>query len=187
MDRFAFFEDVMKNKLYLAATLLIFLGGCKKLDQLTQFNMEYDQEVVIRSSSGINLPFDIFTPDIESNAESTFAVNDTRKDLVEQIILTDLSLSLIEPTDRDLSFLKSVSIYLNAEGLDEVEVASEENIPDSVGKELQITTSGADLQEYLKKDQFSLRLKVVTDKVITTDYRIGVKSIFFVDAKILGN
>lgn len=45
--------------------------------------MEFDETIVIPSSAGINLPFDILTPDLEINSELIFEINDTRKDLVE--------------------------------------------------------------------------------------------------------
>ena len=71
------------NKIILYVLLLVIGVGCKKIDRLTQFHMTYNESIIIQSSTGTQLPFTVFTPDIQSNAESTFAVNDTRKDLIE--------------------------------------------------------------------------------------------------------
>ena len=38
----------------------------------------------------------------------------------------------------------------------------------------------------IKKDDFKLRLKTVTDKAITNDHELDIHSEFFVDAEILG-
>jgi len=43
-----------------------------------------------------------------------------------------------------------------------------------------------DLKEFIKKDKFVLRLNTVTDELINSDQYIDVYSVFFVDAKILG-
>lgn len=171
------------------SVILIFfftLQSCKKGNKLTQFNMEYNETVVIPSSAGVNLPFNVSTPDVQSNSESTFEINDTRKDLIEEIKLTQLDLTLTSPTNGDFGFLKSIEIYISADGLSEKIVARNTNIPSNIGKYLELETSDIDLQEYIKKDQFSLRLNTVTDELITADHEIDIHSIFFVDAKIFG-
>lgn len=162
------------------------LTGCSKIDELTKFNMDYNQSVTIPSSAGINLPFDLFTPDTETNSSSEFEVNDTRKDLIEEIKLTKLELIIKTPNDADFSFLKSIEVYISAEGLDEIKIANYDDVPENTGNILSLETSDMDLKEYIKKDKFNLRLNTVTDEVISQDYELDVNSTFFVDAKIFG-
>jgi len=176
----------MKIRIILISFLIASIYSCKTLDKLTQFNMDYDQSIVIPSSTGVDLPFNIQTPDVESNSESTFAVNDTRKDLIEKIQLTDLTLTLTSPAGADFGFLKSISVFISAEGLSETKIAWKEDIPDNPGTVLTLETTGVDLKEYIKKDKFSLRLNTVTDELITSDHHIDMHSVFFVDAQILG-
>ncbi len=176
----------MKKSILIFTVLSTVLLGCKKIDKLTQFNMEYNETVVIPSSTGINLPFNLFTPDVKTNSESTFSVNDTRKDLIEEIKLTQLDLTLTSPSNGDLGFLKSIEIFLTADGLPEVKIAWKDNIPSSVDKYLELVTTTTDLKEYIKKDEFSLKVSIVTDEVLTSDHHIDVHSLFFVDAKISG-
>jgi len=164
----------------------IWITGCEKLSEFTRFNLVYNDTVVIPSSAGINLPLNVFTPDIESNAESEFSVNDTRKDLIEEITLTDLNLSVNSPESGDFRFLESIEIYLGAEGLDEIRIAWQDSVPPDVGKYLELETSGEDLQAYIKKDEFSLRVHTVTDELIESDHEIKINSVFYVDARILG-
>ena len=47
--------------------------------------IEFNRTVEIISSAWVSLPFNIFTQGVETNSESTFAVNDTRIDYVEEI------------------------------------------------------------------------------------------------------
>ena len=159
---------------------------CDKLDELTKFDIEYSQRATIPSSTGINLPFDIFTPEMETNSESKFAVNDTRKDLIEEITLTELELVLISPDTADFSFLNSIEVFISADGLDEIQIASLSEVPEDAGNRITLNTSDADLKEYIKKDEFSLRLNTVTDELMSSDHELEVNSTFFVDAKILG-
>ena len=75
----------MKSKI-LIFTCLILLSitnnSCRTIDKLTQFNMDFNQTVVIPSSTGISLPLDILTPALETNSESTFEINNTSKELI---------------------------------------------------------------------------------------------------------
>jgi hypothetical protein len=172
-------------KQILVLSIILSLFGCKKVDKLTQFNMEFNATEVIPSSTGINLPLNILTPDIETNSVSTFEVNNTHKDLIEEITLTTLSLTITSPSNADFSFLQSIDVYISANGLDEVKIASKENVPTDVTV-LNLDVTGIDLKEYIKADKFSLRLNTVTDELLTSDHHIDIHSEFFVDAKILG-
>ncbi|MEX0986874.1 MAG: hypothetical protein WD052_05300 [Bacteroidales bacterium] len=176
----------MKNYLFLASISMMFLISCERVSEFTKFNLVYDESVVIPSSAGVNLPFNLFTPDIESNAESQFAINDTRKDMIEEITLTTLNMTITSPSNGTFSFLKEMAIFLVADSLPEIEIASKYDIPNSTGNVLELETTGEDIQEYIKKDQFSLRLHTVTDEMLSTEYHLDIHAVFYVDAKILG-
>lgn len=179
----------MSNKIVLGVTVFIMLfsfTNCDKVDELTKFNMDYQTEVVIPSSTGVSLPFNVISPEVETDSEAEFAINDTRKDLIEDIRLRELNLRIKAPEGEDFSFLESLTIYISAEGLEETEVAFISDIPESVGDVLDLETVDVDIQEYIKADSFSLRLNTVTDEILTSDHTLEVNAVFFVDAKILG-
>lgn len=176
----------MKKLIFVFGYIITTFFGCNIIDKFTQFELEFNETVVIPSSTGINLPFNILTPDIETNSESKFAVNDTRKDLIEEMKLTTLRLTHTSPADRDFSFLKSISVFISADGLPETKIAWKDNIPANVGKIIFLDLTDNDLKEYIKKDKFALRMNAETDELLTADQYIEVYSVFFVDAKILG-
>ena len=78
-----------KSKNLLGALLLLLItisiSSCELFDQATkvEFDMEFGSSVKIPSSSGLNLPFDLFTPEITTNSESTFGIQNTQKELVD--------------------------------------------------------------------------------------------------------
>tara|TARA_R110000787_G_scaffold43892_2_gene107534 strand:+ start:125384 stop:125920 length:537 start_codon:yes stop_codon:yes gene_type:complete len=177
----------MKHLKLLASFIILTLVlGCDKLDELTQFNISYTEEVVIESSVVIDLPFNIYTPEINSNSESTFDNNNTHKDLIEYIELTSMILEINSPSNRNFDFLNSIEIFITAENQPEVRMAWKDNIPSNSGNIIELETSSDDLKDYIKQDKFTLRLETVTDELITSDHYIDVKTNFFVDAKILG-
>ncbi len=173
------------KKIALVFIFIALLFSCKKIDKLTQFDMDYDSSVTVESTFGVNIPFNIYTPDISTSSESTFESNDTRKDLIESINLKSMTMTISDPSGDDFSFLKSIEIYISADGLSDIKIASKDNIPDNT-TELKLDVSNTDLKEYIKKDSFKLKITTTTDEVLTHDYTIDIHSVFFVDAKILG-
>lgn len=167
--------------------LMVFaLSQCDQLNELTKFDVDYDTSITVSSSLGINVPFEIATPEITTNSESEFAMNDTRVDLVQEITLSHLTMVITSPANGNFDFLNAIEIYIDADGLSEKKVAWKDNIPETIGDVLELETSDIDLKEYIKKDAFQLRVKTTTDKLISEDHNIEIQSVFRVDAKILG-
>lgn len=176
----------MKFVKALLLSTIVFITSCSKLDELTQFNLTYNVEVVIPSGTPVNLPFNLMSPDITTNSNSTFSSNNTSKDLIEEINLIQLTLELTSPANGNLNFLKDIELFINAQDLPEKKVAWKYDIQNDGVMILYLDTSSDDLQDYIKKDEMTLSIKTTTDEVITQDHTLIATSIFYVDAKILG-
>ena len=174
------------KKLLAVFVLFIVFSGCSVVDELTKFDIDYNSKVTVPASSGVELPIVMQTPDVETSSESEFESNNTRKDLIEEIQLKRMRLTITSPSGEDFSFLKSIEIYIKADGVDEILIASLSPVPADAGSQIDLETSGADLKEYIKKDSFTLRVKTATDEVIDNDIDIAILSVFAVDASILG-
>lgn len=172
--------------LIIAGVVLSAFPACKKLHQLTQFYMDYDASYTYSAGVPLNLPLTLNTPDVTTNAEEQFAINDTRKDLIESILLKQLTLHITSPSTATFSFLKSVEVYISADNLPEVRIAHKENIPDNAGTQLEMDLEEVELRDYVKADAFNLKIVSTTDQLITSDVSVNIYSKFFVDAKILG-
>lgn len=168
----------------LAAVAVLGFSSCD-FDELTQFDMEFNSSITVPASSGINLPFDLFTPEITTNSESTFGSNNTSADLIESIKLKAMNLDITAPGDRDFDFLNSIKIYIDADGLSEILIASLTDIPADVDN-IDLEINDNDLKDYLTQEKFKLRVETVTDEFLSNDVNIDVKSTYRVDASILG-
>lgn len=175
----------MKKQIIELVFVVLVFSACKQIDKLTQFDLEYDRTFVIPLNSDLDLPMDIPIPDVETNAETSFAINDTRKDNVEEIRLTSLDFTILSPEGADFSFLKSVNVYMSAQNLPELLVAWKNNITETADT-LFLETTDADLKEYVKQETFELRFNTIVDELLTDDHEINMHAVFFVDAKVLG-
>ena len=164
----------------------VLLLNCSVVDELTKFDLDYQTNYSVQSSTLINTPFDFQTPDITTESESTFENNDTRKDLIESIKLKTIKLTIETPEDGDFNFLKEIHIYINAEDIEEVEIANAFNLEDNNATTLTLEVTDEELKEFIKKDRFNLRVKTVTDETINETHEITIDTKFRVDAEILG-
>lgn len=153
-----------KTILLLASTLILFgISSCQKakdqIDQLTEFDIPYSNNIVVPATTLNNTvsataPIDIKTPDVPTNSSSLFSSNKTSADLISEIKMKSLTISV---PSGNLDFLKSVSIYINATGLAEALVASKTIIPTG---QTSVTMDMGDvnIKDYIKKDNISFRV-----------------------------
>ena len=174
-----------KLMLLILAIGMISFTSCDKIDEeFTQFELEYTSQLTIESGFGLNLPINVITPETTTNAESEFEINNTKKDLVEEVTLTDMTLKVTSPDEQRLDFLESIKVYINADGLSELEIAFKNDVPEDVGDSLELDVNENNLKDYIIKDEFSLRVEAVTDMITGNDVDIDIKSTFFVDSKL---
>ncbi len=173
------------KKILLPAVLILLLSSCNKLDELTQFTVSFENQGTIPATTVVNVPIDITTPPIETNYESTYENNNTSADLIESVKLHACTLSILSPEGSNFDFLKSIKVYLIAEGLDDVLIANIPDVPDGL-TELEVEVDDHDLKPYLEAKEIKLHLQAETDKVISQDHEVNAVVELLVDAKILG-
>ena len=169
----------------IAFVSITFATGCKKIDELLTFQLGYTSKVSIGPTTAINLPFDLLTPAITTNSQTEFSSRNTNKDLIDKITLKQLNLTITSPTDQRFDFLASVEVFIQADGLGELKIADNTNIPDNIGNTLTLTVAANDIAAYIKKDKFTMRVKTVTDKSISRQVNIDIFSEFEIKAKLL--
>ena len=176
----------MKNKILLLSLSFLFLFNCSVIDELTKFDMDYETNYTLNPVPIVNFPVSLNTPDIETESESTFENNNTKKDLIESIKLKSLTIKISSPETGNFNFLKNVRIAISSENVEETEVAYLTDIPNDNSNSIDLDIIDKELKAYLKEDTFKLRVTAVADETTTEVYEVDFFAIFAVDAKILG-
>ncbi len=178
--------QIMIKKTFAFMALILSIISCDKLDDLTKFDIDFNQEYTIPASSIIGTPFEFITPEITTNSQQEFENNNTNADLVESAKLKDVILTIESPTTGDFNFLNEIRIFITADGLDEVLVASKSNIQEDGSRTLELDVEDVELREYILKDSYTLRTESLTDQTIEEDHILNIYTNFRIDAKILG-
>ena len=172
----------MKIKTYLLISFLsLFFFSCSVVDNLLTFTIDNQTSITIPTGFPVNTPFDLVTPEINSNSSSVFENNNTRADLVKDVKLKELKLTITNPANKTFTFLKSVHMYISTDANDEIELAYLDNI-NSTSNTLNLTCTTAKLDKYVKAPSFKLRVSALTKETITQDISIKADMKFQVTA-----
>lgn len=166
--------------------LIIGFTGCKALNKLTQFYINYNTSYTYHNTLPPDVPDSINTPDIVTNIDQEVAINESRKDLIQSAKLSTMKLAIPVEYGTGFSFLKSVDLYISAKGQPKTLVAYKHNITDQVGNELNLDLTDVELKNYIKNDTITLSITSTTDQFLNRDVQVNVAIKFFIDAKILG-
>ena len=101
-----------------------------------------------------DLGFDSFTEMDISNSQELQNQGVAPGD-IESAHVTDFVLRVVEPSGGDLSFLSSLEIWVEAQGLDPILVAHNENFPEGQG-EVHFTIENVDLVDYVVSDSMNI-------------------------------
>ena len=173
----------MKTKLFFAVILfLTLLSGCKKLG--INFGINHQATFRVDAGAPLNLPFEVGTPEVTTNSSSQFENNNTAANLIKEIKLEELKLTITNPSNKTFSFLKSIHIYISTNSSDEIELASMDNIA-STAQTINLNPTTQDLSKCVKASSYKLRTTVVTKETLTQpiDIRSDIK--FKVRASVL--
>ncbi len=146
--------------------------------------MNYDSFTTIEPTFGIPLPFDLITPEVETNSTSQFEANNTNKDRIHSIFLEDLTLSIESPSNEDFSFLNSIELFISSTNHSEQKIATKTNIPDNIGSVIVCDLIDVDLQEFIKDDKIAIRVYTETDETINNQIEVKIASEFVVLASV---
>src|SRR5688572_10393001 len=154
------------KKLLLGMLAVVFLltAGCKKeVDKLLTFYIEDQETMEISTGFPFNTLANVAIIPITTDSEQDFANNDTRADLVKDVSLNQLKLTIVNPANEDFSFLKNIRIYISTDGADEVIIASSADVTTNAGNTIKLISTNAKLDKYIKASTYRLRPEAILD------------------------
>lgn len=172
----------MKSKIIaLSLFLFLLLSSCNAVDDLLTFTISNNASIQIKSTSPINLPSEIVTPDVTTNSSAEFKNNNTKASLVKDVKLKSLKLTITDPEGKTFTFLKSIHLYISTTDSDEIELAYQDNI-NSTANTIDLISTDARLDSYIKADQYKIRTKVTLKETLTKDVTVKADMKFNVTA-----
>jgi hypothetical protein len=175
----------MKKALLLLPLLaLLALGtfSCKKIKQLLTFEITDTENVKIPATPlvgglvTLNLPVPV-----TNKASESFSKEGTSADLVKDVSLTKLTLTIADPSTENFNFLKSIEISIGTDQNDIVPLASLADVPMGV-QTIELKSSGTKLDKYIKAPSYTLYTKATVRQATAHDITVKSESRFRVTA-----
>lgn len=172
----------MKKVLLLAPFLLLIgLMSCEKINDLLTFEISASENIKVPGSPVfVPTPVVLAVP-VTTKSDETFKNNNTAADLVKDVTLSKLTLTITDPTTENFDFLNNIEILIGTDQNDIVPLASLSNVPKGVSS-IELTPSGSKLDKYLKASSYTLHTKVTVNKAILRDITVRADSKFKVTA-----
>ena len=101
--------------------------------------------------------------------------------MVKDVKITELKLTITNPTDKTFSFLKSVRLFISTDANDEIELAHLENINVTVNT-LSLICTDQRLDKYIKASSYKIRTEAVLKESIAQDISVKADMKFRVTA-----
>ena len=171
------------KKFILLAPLALFLvfTGCKKIEQLLTFYIENSQNIRIPATPLFGSVVALTPLTVATKSEETFKNNNTRADLVKDVSLNKLALTITDPSGQNFDFLQKIEIYISTNANDQIRLAYLDQVPRGVSS-IELTSTDAKLDSYLKAPSYTLTTKVTTSQAIARDITVRADSRFKVTA-----
>jgi hypothetical protein len=168
------------KKTILLLPFLLFFFSCNKIGQLLTFEISNSQNIKIPASGLVDVPFVSPVPVTMSNQES-FKNNNTAANLVKDVRLSKLTLTISDPATENFDFLKAIKIYIGTDDPDKVLLASLDTIPTGAST-IELISSNAQLDKYIKAASYTLYTEVSLRSNVARELTIRADSKFRVTA-----
>ena len=171
------------KKAFLLAPLafLLFFTSCEKVKQLLTFYIEDSQSIRIPASPVLPTLLSLTPLTVTTRSEDSFRNNNTRADLVKDVSLNKLALTITDPSGQNFDFLQKIEIFIGTNANDQIRLAYLDQVPRGVTS-IELISTNAKLDAYLKAPTYTLTTKVQTSQALAREVTIRSDSRFKVTA-----
>jgi len=165
----------------ITAFLMLLTVSCDEADKLLTFSISDETTFKIDDGLPFDSPFEVPTPDVTTNTTVELNNNNTNVNLVKDVKLEEIKLSITDPADKTFSFIKSVHMYISTNETDEIELAFQDNISSNANT-LNLTCTTQKLDKYIKASSYKIRTSVTIRETLTQEVTVKANIKFKVTA-----
>ncbi len=170
----------MKKLLCAIPLFVMFLFSCAKITRLLTFEISSSDNIKIPPAGLISAPVISPVP-VTVSSQNSFENNHTNANLVKDVRLGKLTLTIIDPATENFDFLQSVKISIGTNQNDKVPLASLSNIPTGVTS-IALVSGNAPLDKFIKAASYTLYTEVSLRAVVSQELTVRADSKFEVTA-----
>lgn len=170
----------MRLSLIILSLVLVTFSSCKKIKKLTNFYIDYENQLLINPSQHPNNQYDVWSFIIQNHDGIIYGENHSSIESTETVELYSLNLSLLSPENGNLGFIDKIEIYIVGAGLDKKKIAGIDSNPNKELASINLDIEEDNLKDYMIDNQFVFHIHIVTNSSENIDNLIHFNSSFFI-------
>lgn len=161
----------MKNIFSLAVVSSVVLASCGAVQSIVQNTFPYTTNVLV--STGVPADKEVSSTSTASNVQTWVGGNNNAQ--IKDVRISDAKISVVSPTDGNLSALKTVKVYISSNGTGERLVASRTNIStNSSSLNLDLNNENGFLDNVVKSTGVTVRTVYELKNQTTSDMNLRI-------------
>jgi len=170
-------------RFYAFFLLLVSMLVSSCADGLTAYDFERAATFQIRAGLGPSTVHQFQIEDLSTDYADIAEANNFTPEQTADLYMRFCALELLSPLSRDLNFLQSGEIYINAPGNPEIKVADLTTSSSSLGQYVEFVPTTEPVVNHFLAEAYSLRLELVFDELVTLDREVRLLQSFRVLAE----
>ncbi len=171
----------MKKIAFLLLLTALVSSACN--GDLISYDFERSASFTIRAGAAPGSVHNFTLKDLNTDYSAIADANGQTVEATVDLYLRSCAMELVAPLSRDLNFLQSGEIYLNAPGNPEIKVAELTNTASNIGQFVEFVPTTEPVVSHFQADSYSLRLELVFDQLVTLDREVRILQSFRVLAE----
>jgi hypothetical protein len=160
----------MNKMLFAALTAVILFTGCGTVQSIIKSSFPYTTTLVIPAASKSNTPLSASST-AGSFDESLGNVNGNQ--YIQDIKIASARLIAANPNNQSMGMFKSVKFFISNGGIEEVMVASRNDVSEHIGSDLVLDIDNSRFfDKYIKGNSLKIRMEYVLRESLTTDVSV---------------
>lgn len=166
---------------------LLAAPGCKKARELINFQITDSQSFTVPAALSVPIGglYPLPSRTVPSTARTAYASKGTTTDLVENVNLQEMTLTITAPPGQNFDFLRRIELYISSDisGSDKVLLASLASVPRGVST-ISLLPAGTKLDQYLRNDTYTILTSVEINNRVGQNIDIRADSRFSIRARL---
>lgn len=151
-------KNTLKTLVFLTISSLVFMGGC--LSKYTSVKFDYTTTASIQTAAFTTTGDQTFGEKVlNSDLKAEMEKNNTSLDLLDELKLKSATVKIENDSTANFDNVEKVELWLSADNMPEVLIASKNPVPDGVNFVSLDVNSTENLANYLKANSFTYKIK----------------------------
>ena len=186
MQNYASPKYKFMKKILLLTILLFILSSCEKVDNSTQFTINYSVIYSITEDIPTDIPIIMNAMPIHYSDDDLIE-NKTSMALINSVKLKKITLEIVNSEKSDFYFLQNIELNIKADGLPKIRVGWKSDIQNEDSNLILLEILDDDIQEYFKKKSFDIQPIIILEETLEQTVDINISIDFEINADLLEN